>query len=556
MEPTPPTQRQLTPPARKRRRRWPWIVVPILAVILFLAGWVFWPVAPAPLALSPKTTVVTGPLNADGTVNYVAAWNTIASQGVTPENNAAIPIVQALGPEFLPKEIRGAVLKQLGISSLPDDGSYFVTLDEYLAGRIAEFTPAGSKEPPSVSDIVDRIFNEAEKGLSAQNRQVVSDWLALNERPLASVEAASRKSCYFIPRICPSNPPFMMDCVWPNYSQFRGAAKAIYLRSVLEMSDGRFDAAWQDALLVHRLGQLHAQQPMLIENLVGMAVSSLADEIGCRVAVDPRLTAEEARVMLRQLQSLPDPPSASRAIDTGERYTSLDGVIMCQRAGRIPGNNGALNTPMPGVVFDVNTVLREVNAPFDRLVSAMQIENPTERLEAVAAAERSAVVVRDRVSPVRVLLSLLVSPPKARPQVMSRVIGDLLLSILVPSLGKADELRTCALMRRQLEHLAFALAIWHADKGHYPETLLPLVPEYIAEVPLDYFTGQPLHYAVADHGYLLYSVGSNRQDDGGHGSSEENAPESADDIVVRAGNGPASVPSTPATADHPQGAER
>ncbi|MCK4626409.1 MAG: hypothetical protein KAV00_13910, partial [Phycisphaerae bacterium] len=38
------------------------------------------------ITISRKTTYILGPINADGTVNYVAAINKMCSKGVTPKN--------------------------------------------------------------------------------------------------------------------------------------------------------------------------------------------------------------------------------------------------------------------------------------------------------------------------------------------------------------------------------------------------------------------------------------------------------------------------------------
>ena len=51
-----------------------------------------------PITVSRETTLLLGPLNADGTVNYVAAANELLGKGATPDNNAAIPLLRALGP--------------------------------------------------------------------------------------------------------------------------------------------------------------------------------------------------------------------------------------------------------------------------------------------------------------------------------------------------------------------------------------------------------------------------------------------------------------------------
>ena len=57
----------------------------------------------------------------------------------------------------------------------------------------------------------------------------------------------------------------------------------------------------------------------------------------------------------------------------------------------------------------------------------------------------------------------------------------------------------------------------------------------MAEVPKDFFNdGGELHYRRQDQGYVLYSVGVNKKDDGGRGYDEYNpAGKQCDDIVVR-----------------------
>lgn len=52
--------------------------------------------------------------------------------------------------------------------------------------------------------------------------------------------------------------------------------------------------------------------------------------------------------------------------------------------------------------------------------------------------------------------------------------------------------------------------------GRLPESLKELVPEFLADVPIDPFDGQPLRYIAEEDGFKVYSIGPNRIDDGGH----------------------------------------
>ena len=65
-------------------------------------------------------------------------------------------------------------------------------------------------------------------------------------------------------------------------------------------------------------------------------------------------------------------------------------------------------------------------------------------------------------------------------------------------------------------HVAFALAAFHSDHGHYPAALVELAPKYLEKIPDDLFSGKPLIYRLEGDGYLLYSVGPNGLDDNGN----------------------------------------
>jgi hypothetical protein len=69
--------------------------------------------------------------------------------------------------------------------------------------------------------------------------------------------------------------------------------------------------------------------------------------------------------------------------------------------------------------------------------------------------------------------------------------------------------------RRDATLTAIALELYRRDHGDWPATLDQLVPELLPAVPLDRFDGRPLKYTLIDGKPLLYSVGVDRDDDGG-----------------------------------------
>ncbi len=64
-------------------------------------------------------------------------------------------------------------------------------------------------------------------------------------------------------------------------------------------------------------------------------------------------------------------------------------------------------------------------------------------------------------------------------------------------------------------YTALALERFQQAKGRWPDKLTELVPEYLTETPLDPFDGQPLRLVRKGHAVIVYSVGRDKEDNGG-----------------------------------------
>ncbi len=86
---------------------------------------------------------------------------------------------------------------------------------------------------------------------------------------------------------------------------------------------------------------------------------------------------------------------------------------------------------------------------------------------------------------------------------------------LTPTLSRASFLFNVAAQEADACAVALALEAWFRRHGAYPSSLDGLVPEFIPTIPPDRYDGKPIKYKLVDGKPLLYSVGANRQDDGG-----------------------------------------
>ena len=68
---------------------------------------------------------------------------------------------------------------------------------------------------------------------------------------------------------------------------------------------------------------------------------------------------------------------------------------------------------------------------------------------------------------------------------------------------------------RDATEVAIALTLWKRRHGQWPERLEQLVPDLLPAVPPDRADGKPLRYVVRDGQAVVYSIGQDRDDDGG-----------------------------------------
>ena len=89
------------------------------------------------------------------------------------------------------------------------------------------------------------------------------------------------------------------------------------------------------------------------------------------------------------------------------------------------------------------------------------------------------------------------------------------LSQIVPHLPRIAVSAERYLGQRDGLVTGIALELYRRKHGNYPETLQQLTPDLLPAVPADRITGDPVRYRIVDGKPLVYSVGSDRQDDGG-----------------------------------------
>jgi hypothetical protein len=87
--------------------------------------------------------------------------------------------------------------------------------------------------------------------------------------------------------------------------------------------------------------------------------------------------------------------------------------------------------------------------------------------------------------------------------------------LLLPPVQPVFNVAQRAIQERDATEVAIALVLWHRKHGDWPARLDQLVPDLLPAVPPDRYDGRPLRYVVRQGQPIVYSIGRDRDDDGG-----------------------------------------
>lgn len=488
--------------------------------------------------ISKETTYITEPLREDGLPDYAAALDALASEGVTPENNAAVLYWQAFGPNEVPQSIRQEFFQRIGTSPPPPSrgtGDYLLSLSAF-AGELEARSPTTATMPIPEKDeievtasLTERIFDRMERAentpWSAEEDPELTDWILRNEKPLRLIVEATHRPCRYQPLfVVPEDgrQATLHHAFLPWVQSDREAARLLCVRAMQRLHDGDIADAQDDLLACHRLARHAASGPWLIDWLIGVALDANASEADIALAHHAAWSSAQATAYRERLAALPPFPPLAEKFDRAERFAMLDTIVSVARYGMERVGFDPFNTPaaLPTLLVHWDAALYKANALSDLIVAAAAESDPGARRRRVGEVQRA----YGEFAAAAGLHSRQLSD-------RSGLAADRLLSHLAPAAQAALDRELEPRSRADLMQVAFALSAYRADHGSYPATLDELAPRYIDAVPPDLFTGKPPIYRPKEGGgYVLYSVGHDATDNGGLSRADASG---GDDIVIR-----------------------
>lgn len=482
----------------------------------------------APAAKSPTNEQVTdfsGPLDKEGYVDYQVCLNDRLGKGITPDTNANALLWKVFGPTPEKDRMPAEYFARLGIEEPPAKGEYFIPLHRYLSDHF-------KLDPEELNGILKQLTPCGKRPWAAKEHPQLAGWLAANEQPLALAIEATRRPHYFNPLIKqrgtyfpfvkerPGEPPASITSARrPNIQGSRWIMWALTARAMLRLEGGEFDKSWEDLLACQRLGRLVARGGMVVDLMAGMAFESAASEAA--VAFLALSNPADALARLKDLQALPPIQRTYERADLGERIFFLEGLQLFRRdKASAESYLEVLSPKEPGeaeykglALIDWRLTGDICNRWFDKMAAALRPTARADRKRELAKldAELKALGAGDEARIFKLLAETEPPGKLAGEAICLHFIKVALVSGLALDQDRIDR----AEQMHQNLRVAFALAAYRHDLGHYPKKLDELAPKYLASVPNDMFADRPLVYRPADDGYLLYSVGVNSKDENG-----------------------------------------
>ena len=468
--------------------------------------------------ISKKTTFITAPLTDDGYADFRAAINKRFSNGVTAENNAVVPLLQAMGPRPENFELPDEFYKRLGVERLADKGDYIVSLYDFTRS-----TAANSKPPKDFDELwsdVDKQWDRAmDQPWQAKDSPIIHLWLNKNEKPLTLTIQATKRPRYYHPWV--SKGGLLIAQPMPMVQKHRQVARLLQIRAMLKIGSGDLEGAWNDLLAMHRLGRLVARGPTLIDSLIGIAIDNIACHSDQILAQHGKMTGKLALRIQEQLATLPPVSDIVECLNYGERLSYLDlaqylahnpqesvsalkTVIgeYYEAAEWMEENATTLDKLAKEVPVDWSEVMRRGNVWFDRIVAKAREPDYEKREQSLKTLFAEFDETHKVLSDLSALAKSLPADKKERKTLAAKYVADGMAALLTPAVNACTNAETRSRSWNKAARLAFAVAAYHHQHGSYPTKLDQLTPNFIDKIPTDPL-GNDIVFAPDAKGYSL-----------------------------------------------------
>jgi len=363
-----------------------------------------------------------------------------------------------------------------------------------------------------------------------EETELARRWLSANEKTLAALKKAARRRRYFRP-LADADGRLHNAVDRMLGTNFHRLARLEAIVAADDALRGRWDAAYEWNLRIHRMADHAYQQPYWIQQMIAMAVERAACEQ--LIAFLQRHCPDEPAALLREIEAGDDLRSPSELLDSIEGLWLWDYIEAWHEWAKEPAKHPDLTDMAELLVGAMDEDLREALGDLAGPSRYSNVEEVREAIQSTAVDREWKVVLQLRDITGR-WNKLPFHTAWKREAEFRKDYCDILLE--APSLAlqgcgplqfsQGRLLEELTRMHRTAVSCAIAIRRFRNKTGSLPDRLEELVPGLLEQVPVDAFSGKPLIYRVTDQGedFTLYSVGADQVDSGGKEASDPRGP--------------------------------
>ncbi len=447
-----------------------------------------------------ETTLITEPLDANGEPDFLAAANLHNSQGVTPDNNAVVRLIDAVG--VLPNvnlELESMFFDQLGVSPPVDDGNGFVSFYSFVEESDGTaLLGVGADEHLSVA-----FDYAASYPWSKEDFPGLVQWLEVNEPSMETAREGISRSGYFYPLVSPNYPKLMTaNLLWLNHFKDMGDCLSVGAMQRLQLGD--VDRCVSDLQAVHRLGVHIGSGWTLIEQLIGSGITNGAYERIRVVCASEKASVDQLKQLLKWAENLQPVGGTAKRIDQAERWMAIDAVISMARGRK--DLNGMIGGEVESALafgstfIDWNETLRVMNARYDRLAEVAREENFELLKQRISDMDAELVAFEKRAVGDGITSVLFGRKSKGK------WAGEMISNLMMPAAMQICQAEFASKTRLRTMQHAIASSIFKKQTGAWPKSPDDVADLFSTQPPVDPYSLQPFVYVGQDSVFQIQSA--------------------------------------------------
>jgi hypothetical protein len=451
------------------------IIVSVSAVLLLIGMVIFRSIPTSPLIISKETTYITGPLTADGQINYFKALEERIYPPELATDDNGYRIFYRLfggikndglgGDEFVHRQM----CEKLGLDS---DVSPTLVLPQPPDEVLKEFYKAKGEEYAGK--------NKWDRPWTLEEYPMLADWIREIDETMDAFAAALRKPVFVVPLLKSRDSVSLGDPLTLIASDahrgffFQNMAHVFKARANFRVAQSNIDGAIADTLTLYRLGRHLAQKNSLFQYNLGNAIEHMAATIPINADPDHPLTKEQIQCMLAGLNTLPPRAPIADAYE----WQRFQGLLTLQRT--ISDGSGEMSELLKDHLpqwfinksrFDWNLVYRRTNELYDAMQEPLPKEKYHEMLEAINTTTETR-----RDSLWRKFVTLLT------PRGKEHALADALFLLYHPSVNRFEERVHQTECAENMQRLVLAMLLYQCEHGKLPdENGMEQIKPYLGE---------------------------------------------------------------------------